>query len=97
MTISRAPPTVKTEEKVQGLAALAADQRITLPLPQALFMLIGGLGPMLMAIGLSAYEGGGAGVRGLLGQLLRWRVHPVWYVVALLTDPQTLTRTRRVV
>ena len=39
---------------------------------------------MLMAIGLSANEAGRAGVRSLLGQLLRWRVHPIWYAVALL-------------
>jgi membrane protease YdiL (CAAX protease family) len=67
-----------------GLVALAARQLITLPIPQEMLMLIGGLGPLLMAITLSAQEGGGAGVRGLLAQLLRWRIHPIWYVVALL-------------
>jgi membrane protease YdiL (CAAX protease family) len=47
-------------------------------------MLIGGFGPLLMALGLSAYEGGRASVKELLGRFLRWRVHPLWYAVALL-------------
>ena len=47
-------------------------------------MLLGGLGPLLAALGVTAHELGGAGVRALLGQLLRWRVHPGWYAVALL-------------
>ena len=43
-----------------GLVALAARQLVTLPIPQAVLMLIGGFGPLLMALGLSAYEGGHA-------------------------------------
>jgi uncharacterized protein len=67
-----------------GLVALAARHLITLPVPQAVLMLIGGFGPLLMAISLSAYAGGRAGVSELLGRLLRWRVPPIWYAIALL-------------
>ncbi len=33
---------------------------------------------------LTAREGGRAGLRSLLGRILRWRVAPVWYGVVLL-------------
>ena len=32
---------------------------------------------------MTAYESGGAGVRALLRQAVRWSVRPRWYVVAL--------------
>ncbi len=65
-------------------AALAAAGRLDLPVPGFLLLILGGLGPMLAAILVSGYESGGAGVRALFGQLLRWRVSIKWYLIALL-------------
>ncbi len=65
-------------------AALATHDRLDLPVPGFLLMVLGGLGPMLAAILVSGYESGGAGVRALFGQLLRWRVPLKWYLIALL-------------
>jgi membrane protease YdiL (CAAX protease family) len=67
----------------QLLSALMARHTINLPLPGELIETIGFLGPALAALGVTAYESGGAGLRALLGQLLRWRVRPIWYAVAL--------------
>jgi len=67
----------------QMLSALMARHTISLPLPGELIETIGLLGPALTALGVTAYESGGAGVRALLAQLLRWRVRPIWYAVAL--------------
>jgi membrane protease YdiL (CAAX protease family) len=41
-------------------------------------------GPALAAVVVTALAKGRAGVRALLGRLLRWRVAPRWYAVALL-------------
>jgi membrane protease YdiL (CAAX protease family) len=65
-------------------AALAARGLLDLPVPGFLLLILGGLGPMLAAILVGAYESGGAGVRALFGQLLRWRVSLRWYLIALL-------------
>lgn len=65
-------------------AALAASGQLDLPVPDFLLLVLGGLGPMLAAILVSAYESGGVGVRALFGQLLRWRVSMKWYLIALL-------------
>jgi CAAX protease family protein len=54
------------------------------------FMVIGTFGPMVAAIILTAREEGRAGLRSLLGRVVRWRVAPIWYVVALL-GPLALT------
>jgi len=70
-----------------GLAALIGRELIALPVPTDLLMLLGGLGPLVAAIGVAARRSGGAGVRALLGRLLGWRVGPVWYAVALLAWP----------
>jgi membrane protease YdiL (CAAX protease family) len=59
----------------------------SLPVP-ALFL--GAFGPMVAAVVLTAQEGGRAGLRSLLSRVVRWRVAPVWYVVALL-GPIVLT------
>jgi hypothetical protein len=67
----------------QLLSILIARQTISLPLPRDLVETIGFLSPALAALAVTAYESGGAGVRGLLAQLLRWRVRPIWYAVAL--------------
>jgi len=55
-----------------------------LPIPADLLMLLGGLGPLVAALGIVTLESGWPGMRALLSQLLRWRVSPIWYAVALL-------------
>ncbi len=45
------------------------------------------LAPALAAVALSAREGGTAGIRRLLGGLVRWRVAPGWYAVAFTAFP----------
>jgi len=67
----------------QLLSVLIARHTISLPLPRELVETIGFLGPALAALAVTAYEAGGAGVRALLAQQLRWRVRPSWYAVAL--------------
>ena len=58
---------------------------IPLPLPVAIFfVVIGGWGPGLAALVITALESGRAGVRELQRQFRRWRVGPVWFVTALL-------------
>jgi uncharacterized protein len=47
-------------------------------------LFVGAYGPALAAVAVTAAESGRTGVRALLGQLLRWRVSPGWYTVALL-------------
>lgn len=65
-----------------SLAVLEARGLISsLPIP-ALFL--GAFGPMVAAVVLTAQEGGRAGLRSLLGRVVRWRVAPFWYGVALL-------------
>ncbi len=56
---------------------------IPLPLPVAIILtMIGGFGPFLAAIAVTAWHSGRAGVRELLCQFRYWRVHAVWYVTA---------------
>ncbi len=58
-----------------------------LPLPFALvvvLLLIGAYGPACAAVIVTLWESGGGGVRNLLGQFRRWRVHWIWFVIALL-------------
>ncbi len=63
------------------LAALGARDVIpTLPG----LTVIGTLGPLVAAVILTAQESGRAGLRSLLGRIVRWRVAPVWYGVVLL-------------
>jgi uncharacterized protein len=40
-------------------------------------------GPLLAAIAVTALAGGRRQVLQLLRQLTRWRVHAIWYVIAL--------------
>jgi uncharacterized protein len=47
-------------------------------------------GPLIAAVIVALLAGGLKELRALLGQLLRWRVHPIWYVIALL-GPFVLT------
>lgn len=53
----------------------------SLPVPA---LLLGAFGPMVAAVVLTAQESGRAGLRSLLSRVVRWRVAPVWYGVALL-------------
>jgi hypothetical protein len=55
---------------------LATRGLIPLPAPEAVFLTLATLGIGLAGIGMAAWESGGAGVRSLLGQTLRWRVRP---------------------
>lgn len=63
------------------LAVLDERGLISLPIP-AVFL--GAFGPVVAAVAVTALEGGRAGIRSLLGRVVRWRVAPVWYAVALL-------------
>lgn len=48
---------------------------------------IGSFGPTLAAVVVTAATGGRRGVLDLLRSLVRWRVRPVWYLVAVLGLP----------
>jgi pimeloyl-ACP methyl ester carboxylesterase/membrane protease YdiL (CAAX protease family) len=67
-----------------GLVALAAAGVIALPIPTMLVLFVGGLAPALAAIWAVNAESGRPAVWALLRMLVRWRVHPGWYAVALL-------------
>ena len=69
-------------------AALEARGLISpLPIPAGF---LGVFGPMVAALVVTALEGGRAGLRDLLGRVVRWRVAPIWYAVAIL-GPLVLT------
>jgi len=58
---------------------------LSLPMPIAVALIVlGGWGPGLAAIGVTAWESGHRGVRELLQQFRRWQVEPIWYIAALL-------------
>jgi len=48
------------------------------------FVGLGIFGPLIAATILTARQGGKPAVKALYSRLLRWRVHPAWYVFALL-------------
>ncbi|MGD8398663.1 MAG: CPBP family intramembrane metalloprotease, partial [Anaerolineae bacterium] len=62
--------------------ALRAQGLIAAPIPWALHYLAA-YGPMLAAIIVTGLTDGQEGLRGLLGRMLKWRVRPVWWLVAL--------------
>ncbi len=66
-----------------GLAVLIATGAVALPLPPLGLVTLGGLAVPVAAMAATAAESGSAGVRTLLGKLVRWRVHPGWYAAAL--------------
>lgn len=68
-------------------AVLGDAGQLNLPLPSFAFLALGGLGPMIAAILVSAMQSGFPGVRRLFGQLKRWRVSPTWYAMTLLGVP----------
>jgi len=58
---------------------------LSLPMPIAVaLVVVGGWGPGLAAIIVTAWESGRPGARELLRQFRRWRVRPIWYLAALL-------------
>ncbi len=63
-------------------AALSEQGAVGGSPPTALLVVLGTFAPSVAAV-LVAARKGGAGTRALLGQLLRWRVGPGWYAVAL--------------
>jgi membrane protease YdiL (CAAX protease family) len=67
-----------------GLAVLGAQGLVALPLPPLALTALGGFGPLLVGLGLTAREAGRPGWRALLAQLAPGRVRPVWYAVVLL-------------
>ena len=52
-----------------------------------LLYLLGGLGPLASALIIAAYSGGRAALNDLASRLFRWRVHPIWYLLAVLLIP----------
>jgi membrane protease YdiL (CAAX protease family)/pimeloyl-ACP methyl ester carboxylesterase len=66
-----------------GAVILAAADVIALPVPAMLVLFLGGLAPTLAALWAAAAESGTQGVRALVTTLVRWRVAPRWYAVAL--------------
>jgi uncharacterized protein len=65
-------------------AALAARDLISLPVPLGLLWMLGGVGPSLAAVVLTAREAGGPGLRALLGRAVARRPHPGWYAAVIL-------------
>jgi len=58
---------------------------VFLPFSVAIILLmVGAFGPFLAAIAITSLRSGRPGVRGLLSQFRRWRVHPVWFITAFL-------------
>lgn len=58
---------------------------ITLPTPIAItIVMISAFGPFLAAVAVTSLRSGGAGLRRLFSQFRRWRVNPIWFIVALL-------------
>ena len=67
---------------VELLLALRARGLITASIPWWLHYL-GAYGPMLAAIVVTGVTGGRDGLRELFGRMFKWRVRPVWWLVAL--------------
>jgi membrane protease YdiL (CAAX protease family) len=68
---------------VNGARPVPHPMSLSMPIAVALIV-VGGWGPGLAAIAVTAWESGRSGVRELLGQFRRWRVRPIWYLAALL-------------
>lgn len=69
-------------------AALEARGLLSpLPVPATF---LGAFGPLVAAVVVTVQESGRAGLRSLLGRVVRWRVAPIWYGVAIL-GPLVLT------
>lgn len=66
-----------------GLTIALTFAATLLPLPAAVIPVVMVFIPALMAIGLTAFSEGKAGVRSLLGKLVQWRISFKWVVIAL--------------
>lgn len=62
--------------------ALKAEGVISADIPFAIHYLAA-FGPFVAGLVLTWREGGSAGLRELFGRVVRWRVEPVWWIVAL--------------
>jgi membrane protease YdiL (CAAX protease family) len=62
--------------------ALRAQGLLAAPIPRQLHYL-SAYGPMLAAIVVTGLTGGLEGLKDLFGRMLKWRVRPVWWLVAL--------------
>jgi membrane protease YdiL (CAAX protease family) len=62
--------------------ALRAQGLISVPIPWSLHYL-SAYGPLLAAIIVTGITSGRAGLRELFGRVFKWRVRPVWWLVAL--------------
>jgi CAAX protease family protein len=67
--------------------AAGSSGYIALPISKQFLSTLGQFGPFLAAILLTALETGKHGLRELGRSLLRWRVHPIWFGVALCLPP----------
>jgi uncharacterized protein len=64
---------------------VAVSHQALIPLwPSTLFLIFGAFGPSLVAIVLTAMDGGRNAIRGLFSGLLKWRVDVRWNLVVLL-------------
>jgi membrane protease YdiL (CAAX protease family) len=63
--------------------ALSSQGFLSIQISPILGIMLGGMSPSLVAIVLTAVEGGRNGLRDLLGRLLRWRVAVQWYALVL--------------
>lgn len=70
--------------------AAAAAGRLSLPVPAERLATLGQFGPFFAAVAVALVTGGGAGLRDLLGRLVRWRARPAWVAVSLLLLPATM-------
>ncbi len=70
--------------------AAASSGHIALPVPKQLLTTVGQFGPFLAAILLTALQTGKPGLRELGRSLLRWKVHPSWFGVALFLPPASM-------
>jgi membrane protease YdiL (CAAX protease family) len=56
---------------------------LTLPVPSIVLITLGTFAPTITALYLTWRYAGGTELRRLLGQVLTWRVSPIWYVIAI--------------
>ncbi len=70
-----------------GMISIVLVSRSIAPFYRPYFLLLSifyAIGPALAAVIVSQVAHGKTGIRGLLKGLIRWRVGPVWYIVAVL-------------
>lgn len=70
-----------------GWAPQAAYSRGLFPFDSIVFFIFGGIGPLLAVFITTRLLNGKSDFLPLFRPLFRWRLHPLWYVVALLGYP----------